>query len=261
MRIEFLTQDDPLYVQPFFEEFFRSYFDQFEILAVNCCPTMGKRSRFQLLREILSLYGLVGFARLACRLVTARLLGFLPRARQASRFYTLSQLCKSFQVPYQRIENPNSSLFLNKVRNRQPDVIVSVACPYIIKPQLLAVPHLGCINVHHAPLPRYKGMMPTFWQMFHGEKEVGLTVHVMTPKVDEGAALLQESLSIEPGESLDHLIRRAKKHGAHCVANTLRKIDSRCSSPIPLDHSHETYFTFPTHTEIQEFRRRGLRAI
>jgi len=52
MRIEFLTQDDPLYILPFFDEFLRNYSSEFEVLQISCCPTMGKRSRLQLLREI-----------------------------------------------------------------------------------------------------------------------------------------------------------------------------------------------------------------
>jgi len=43
MRIEFLTQDDPLYILPFFDEFLRNYSSEFEVLQISCCPTMGKK--------------------------------------------------------------------------------------------------------------------------------------------------------------------------------------------------------------------------
>jgi len=117
------------------------------------------------------------------------------------------------------------------------------------------------VNIHHAPLPRYKGMMPTFWQMFHGEKNVGVTVHFMATKVDEGAALLQEQLPIEQGETLDHLIVRSKRHGAHCMARALGLLSSASDARIPLDSEQGSYFTFPTIAEIREFHRRGHRAI
>ena len=51
MRIEFLTQEDPVYILPFFEEFIRDYGDSFEIARISCCPTMGNRSRRRLARE------------------------------------------------------------------------------------------------------------------------------------------------------------------------------------------------------------------
>ncbi len=261
MKIEFLTQDDPLYVLPFFEEFFRNYASGFDILQVSSSRAMGKRPRRQLFRELVGLYGPLGMVRIGAEIAGSRLLGVLPRDRDANDFRTLAQLCRAYGVPYRAIESPNAKEFLLGARERKAEVIVSVACPYILKEQLLNLPPLGCVNIHHAPLPRYKGMMPTFWQMYHGEKKVGVTVHYMAAKVDEGAALLQDQLDIEPGESLDHLIRRSKRHGAHCMAWVLRQIQSGTQQAIPLNHSEGSYFTFPTQEEIRAFHQRGLRAI
>lgn len=261
MKIEFLTQDDPLYILPFFDEFFRHHGGEFEISQVSVCRVMGKRSRLQLLRELSCLYGAIGFLRLVARAGVARLLGLLPRAGDARRFYTLAQLCRSRGVSLRPVENPNAPQYVEELRHRAPDLVVSVACPYILKEALLGVPPMGCINIHHAPLPRYKGMMPTFWQMFSGEKTVGVTVHYMAAKVDEGAALLQEQLEIQPGESLDQLIQRSKRHGAHCMARVLRQFADGAQRAMPFDQSQSSYFTFPTVEQIREFHRRGFRAI
>jgi methionyl-tRNA formyltransferase len=261
MRIEFLTQDDPLYVLPFFEEFVRNYASEFEILQISSSPTMGKRSRTQMLKELTSLYGPIGVARLIARAGISRVLGSLGKGKGASHYYTLSQLAGAYGIPHLSIGNPNAAEFVNSVEQRSPDLLVSVACPYILKEPLLKIAPLGAINIHHAPLPRYKGMMPTFWQMYHGEKSVGLTIHYMVAKIDEGVALYQGDQAIEPGESLDGLIQRSKRHGAHCMAQVLRSIQSNAPTRITLDHSKGTYFTFPTAEEIREFRRRGFRAI
>ena len=201
MKIEFLTQDDPLYILPFFEEFLRHYASEFEITQISCCRTMGSRSRTQMIRELVCLYGLTGFSYLALRAVFARLLGQLPLGPDAARSYSIQQLCRSHRIPLQRIGNPNTALFLDALAARAPDLILSVACPYIFKAPLLRIAPLGCVNIHHALLPKYQGMMPTFWQMFHREEAVGLTIHHMAEKVDRGPALLQESLTIERGES------------------------------------------------------------
>jgi len=261
MRIEFLTQDDPLYILPFFEEFFLNYAPEFEILQVSSSRAMGKRPRAQLLRELMELYGPVGLLRIGAKVVTSRVLGLVPREHNASGFHTLAQLCRAYGAPYKAIDSPNAKEFLAEVKERKADAIVSVACPYILKEALLNLPPLGCVNIHHAPLPRYKGMMPTFWQMYHGEKKVGVTVHYMAAKVDEGAALLQDELEIEPGESLDHLIRRSKRHAAHCMARVLRQIQAGTQQTIPLNQTDGSYFTFPTSEQIRDFHQRGLRAI
>ncbi len=261
MKIEFLTMDDPLYILPFFDEFVRKYAGDFEITQVSLCRTMGKRSRTKLVRELMWLYGFFGFVRLSLETVVGRVLAVLPKNRAASRFHTIPQLCRTYGITCTAIENPNDPGFVESVRQRGADVLVSVACPYILKDALLGTPPKGCVNIHHAPLPRYKGMMPTFWQMFHGEESVGVTVHYMVPKIDEGRALVQETLQRSAEESLDSLIRRSKRHGAHCMAKALKQIENGTAQPVALDQEKGSYFTFPTESEIREFHRKGLRAI
>jgi methionyl-tRNA formyltransferase len=261
VRIEFLTQEDPIYILPFFEEFLRQNADAWTIEGISCCRTMGNRPRRKLLRELAQLYGPLGLARLLSRAATGRILGAVPLSPGKKRYFSLSQLCQAHNIAYRSIGSPNAPEFVRDVKARGCDLIVSVACPFILKKTLLDLPPLGCINIHHAPLPRYKGMMPTFWQMYHGERSVGLTIHSMSEKIDEGQALLREALNIEPDETLDHLIRRSKRHAAHCLGRVLRSIASDTLVTEPLNQEAGSYFTFPTFAEIREFQRRGLRAI
>ena len=97
--------------------------------------------------------------------------------------------------------------------------------------------------------------------MYHGESRVGLSVHYMAEKVDEGAVVFQDQLEIRPEESLHDLIRRSKRHAAHCVATVLRQIQTDSQTICKIGDAVPSYFTFPTHEQIRNFRRRGLRAI
>lgn len=261
MRVEFVTEDDPIYLLPFFDEFFRHYGKELEIAQVSLCRIMGKRPRKKLAWEILALYGVPGFAKLAARVVMSKILGMLPKGPDASSYQSMSQLCRAYGIRCEHIASPNAAEFLEAFQQRKCDVLISVACPYILKKRVLSIPPRGCINIHHAPLPRYKGMMPTFWQLYHGEKTVGLTIHYMTENLDEGGMLYQTQLDILPGESLHRLICRSKRHGAHCMAQVLRALNAGSTKLIELDHSVSSSFTFPTSREIRDFRMRGLRAI
>ena len=260
MKIEFLTQDDSNYILPFFDEFVRHYGTEFRIQRVSCCRAMGKRPRAKLFRELLWLYGAYGFLHLATRSVFARLMAKLP-APDNGRAHSIAQLCRVHGIRYEEVKDPNSAGFLAGLKERAPDLIVSVACPYILKDAVLRSAPLGCINIHNAPLPKYKGMMPVFWQMYHGESKIGITIHYMAAKVDEGDAILQDELEIKAGESLDGLIRRSKRYGAHCMAKVLREVGSNKAQVVHLDQAESTYFTFPTREQIQTFRNRGFRAI
>lgn len=260
MRVEFITEDD-LYVLPLFQEFFRNYASEFEIVSVSCCRVMGNRRRLKLVRDLIGLYGTVGFARLLGRHVASSFLSRLPRGANATRYHSIGQLCAAYGVPYVRLDNPNSPDFVDSVGLRAADLMISVACPYILKKHLLERPPMGCINLHNAPLPRYKGMMPTFWQMFHGEKSLGLTIHYMTEKIDNGRVLFQDQMEVCEQETLDQLIRRSKTRAAHCLAEVLRQLATGSANPVALKTEGSSYFTFPGRDEIREFRRRGFRAI
>lgn len=261
MKIVFLTQDDPLYILPFFEEFFLQDLAGIEVAGIFTCKTMGDRGRMRLLRELFQLYGALGLTRLLARAALSRVLAAFPKSKSARRFYSIAQVCRAFSVKHFTIGNPNKDEYRSRIEAAAPDLLVSIACPYILKEKLLQLPPLGGINLHHAPLPRYKGMMPTFWQMYHGERAVGVTIHYMAAKVDAGAALLQEQLAIAENESLDRLIRRSKRHGAHCMLKVLREISNQGQRTWSFDGQTGSYFTFPTAAEMKEFRRRGLRAI
>src|SRR5262249_24527142 len=219
------------------------------------------RSRVQLLQELMWLYGVTGLGKLLAQAAAAKTMAMVPRGRNATKHYSIAQLAKAYGIPYEPVANPNQPEFTDALQQRAPELLISVACPYILKEKLLSIPERGCINIHHAPLPRYKGMMPTFWQLYHGEQQLGVTIHYMAAKVDGGDALLQESLPVTPGESLHQLIRRSKRHGAHFMAKVVRSLQANEAVPIQMDHAQGSYLTFPKREEAREFRRRGLRAI
>ena len=261
MRIVFLTQDDPIYVLPFFEEFMEQPRDDIEVVGVFSSPTMGRRSRLQMVKELVQLYGAWGFLRLAGMRLHAKLRARIPPAAASTRCFSLDQLCRAKGICSKRIGNPNEPGFQHAIASLRPDAIVSVACPFILKPDTLKLAPLGCLNIHHAPLPFFKGMMPSFWQMYHGATTVGVTVHFMGTKLDEGDAILQESMPIMPGETLHQLICRSKRNGAHVMIRALGQLRDRTYSRISIGGDRGSYYTFPRAAEIREFRRKGFRAI
>ena len=261
MRVTFLTQEDPLYILPFFESFFGLDMETIEVTGIFACRSMGNRKRTKLLRELLSLYGAPGFAKLLGLQAWERLMAMARLSAIVRRHHSLKEVATTYRVPFKRINNPNRPENVACIAAHRPDILVSVACPFILKAPLLTLPTQDALNIHHAPLPRYKGMMPTFWQMFYGENSVGITIHTMSEKLDQGKILHQGSAPILPGETMHQLIRRSKRHGAQVMLQVLKQFAAG-SPPPPLTVAEEgSYFTFPTTKQMQAFRSRGLRAI
>jgi methionyl-tRNA formyltransferase len=261
MRVTFLTQEDPLYILPFFDSFFQQELREIEVTAIFACRSMGNRKRTKLLRELLTLYGLSGFTKLLGLQVWSKLSESTGLSDILGTAQSIRQTAGQHGILYKRIDDPNSQDSIALIDGQRPDVLVSVACPFILKTPLLRLPTMAALNIHHAPLPLYKGMMPTFWQMYHGETSVGITIHSMSEKLDEGEILFQDSTPILPGETMHLLIRRSKRYGAHVMLQILQSFASG-TPPQPLTKAAESsYFSFPTVADMKEFHRRGLSAI
>ncbi len=260
-RLIFITQDDPFYVRCFFLEFFERYPNLDEIQAVVIQKPMGKSTRKALAKQMYDFYGPVDFLRMGTRYARVKTLNNIAKFNSKREWLNLDGLCKAHGVKVilqDRIHHPG---FLDMLEKLDLDLIVSVAAPSIFKQELIDLPRLGCINIHHAPLPRYRGMMPNFWQLYHGENSVGVTIHEINPKIDEGKIILQRQVKVEPHESLDALIKRTKRLGARYMIEAIDlvrngKVEYKENRP-----EEGSYFSFPKREDARKFRAMGHRLL
>jgi len=261
LSIAFITQDDPFYVRVFFEKFMEAR-DRLDVInAVVIAPAMGKKSFAALLRQMYDFYGPWNFLRVGIRYVLYRVGSRLPAWARAGRFFSVEQICRHHGVVAIHARDVNSPAFLALVGQWKLDLLISVAAPQVFREPLIVLPRLGCINIHNSKLPKYRGMLPNFWQMFHGERTVGTTIHRINVGIDDGDILMQEETPIEAGENLDSLIRRTKMQGAEYMVEMLRRFRTSEVRALPNRKEEATYFTFPTRRDVEEFRRRGFRLI
>jgi methionyl-tRNA formyltransferase len=260
-NIMFITQEDPFYVRIFFEEFLRNYPRREEIKAVVIAPTMGKSSLAGLARQMYDFYGARDFFKVGFRYAYYKGRNFLAPLLPAKRFYSIRQVCEHYGVPVRHAPDINGEDFLSYARQLDLDLVISVAAPQVFKAALIAVPKQGCINIHNAKLPKYRGMLPNFWQMYHGERNVGTSIHRINAKIDDGDIVLQRETPIQPGETLDALIVRTKKFGAQLMIEAIAGLKNGSLQPIANSSAEATYFGFPSRRDVSEFRRKGYRLI
>jgi len=260
-NILIITQEDPFYVRIFFEEFLAHYNQLSEIKGVVIAPTMGKKTFKQLIKQMYDFYGFSDFVKMGLRYAYYKVCSAAAKYFPMRRFYSIPQICEHFKVPVQSCSNINSEGFLTEIRKMDLDLIISVAAPQIFKKKLIEIPRSGCINIHNSKLPKYRGMLPNFWQMYHGEKTVGTTIHMINDGVDDGQILLQTETDISQVKSLDSLIKTTKKNGAHLMIEVIDALKNSSVKPKPNPKEQSSYFTFPTKEDVQEFRKRGYRLL
>ena len=135
-------------------------------------------------------------------------------------------------------DNPG---FRARLEALAPDAIVVVAYGRLIPPWMLALPRLGCINLHASLLPRYRGAAPIQWAVARGETVTGNTTMLLEEGLDTGPILLQQALAISPEETAEDLFDVLAEGGAPLVVETLAGLAAGRIRPRPQNHAGATF--------------------
>jgi len=110
-------------------------------------------------------------------------------------FDSVRGLAEQHGIPYltSDINDPENR---ERLRALAPDFILSFYYRNMIRPEILAIPRLGALNLHGSYLPKYRGRVPVNWAVINGESETGATLHYMVAKPDAGDIVDQEKVAI-----------------------------------------------------------------
>ena len=111
--------------------------------------------------------------------------------------------------------------FADVLRELRPDVCVVTAYGKILPPDLLAVPRLGCLNVHASLLPRFRGAAPIQWAIAHGDAETGVCLMLMDEGLDTGPVLACRRQPIAPDETSAGLHQKLAALGGQLLRDEL----------------------------------------
>jgi len=121
------------------------------------------------------------------------------------------------------------------------DLMVVVAYGLILPPAVLALPRLGCINIHASLLPRWRGAAPIQRAILAGDRETGITIIQMDEGLDTGAMLHRLSCPIHDDDTAAALHDRLAGLGAHALLETLKLLEQDRLDPCPQDESLACY--------------------
>ncbi len=107
----------------------------------------------------------------------------------------------------------------------RPDVMVVAAYGLILPEWVLALPRLGCLNIHASLLPRWRGAAPIHRAIEAGDARTGITVMQMDAGLDTGAMLLAERIDIADGDTTGSLHDRLALLGGHLIVEALALAD------------------------------------
>lgn len=257
MNLFLLTQPDAFYIPKLLDRFMEEKPDSAHVLGA---AALTGEIALDNVPDYLRLMGIRGTVLNGLDFARHKTLDLLDRAIGIDGLYSVCGALRTHDIPEHTPENVNDPTFLDFLRAQDVDLVVSIACPQIVREELLNCPPEGVINIHGALLPKYRGKLPSFWVLANGEEKTGVTVHYMNEDLDDGPIIEQKEVPIRSDDTLHSLVLRSKvQYGASALAEAVQQVEHGTVEVQENPEDEATYFSFPTPDAISRFRDRGRR--
>jgi methionyl-tRNA formyltransferase len=132
-----------------------------------------------------------------------------------------------------------------------PDAMVVVAYGLLLPAEVLAVPRLGCLNVHASLLPRWRGAAPIARAILAGDARTGVCIMRMEAGLDTGPVMLAREVAIGPRESAGELEARLAAAGGAAIVEALDDLAAGRAGFVHQDPARVTYAAKLTKAEAR----------
>lgn len=247
MRLLIITQNEPFYLKKNLTFFIQSIGLKHDLVACVLTPPspFGKKESFLLkLTNTFKIFGIRFFLYYSFQYVKSLLSN-----------NSVKSILKKNDIPIIKLEGSiNNKSNLKLISEFKPDLLVSILGNQIFKKPLIDLAPKGCINLHTALLPKYRGLMPTFWVLKNNEEYTGVSVFFVDEGIDSGPIIVQRKIKIG-NQTQRQLISNTKRLGMECILKAIELIENDQVELIPNPDSEQTYYSFPTRKDVLEFKQ------
>jgi methionyl-tRNA formyltransferase len=159
------------------------------------------------------------------------------------RWYrSVADIAAANGIPVFRAPDINAPEEVSRIRGLAPEILLSFYYRRIVRPEILAIPPKGCLNLHGSLLPKYRGRVPTNWAIIHGETETGVTLHEMVKRADAGAIVAQKAVAIGPDDRAIDVMMRQVGACRELVRGIWPRLVDGTAPRVPQDEAAATKF-------------------
>ena len=166
--------------------------------------------------------------------------------RNGNEAPAITALARQTGVPVLHLRTARERADVAAIAALEPDLIVVACFPWRLAPSVLDLPRLGCVNVHPSLLPVGRGPEPIFWSLRRGERQTGVTIHLMDEGLDTGPILAQARIPVPSGVRAPDLEERLAELGGRLLAETIPGLAAGTLRPHPQDPLLATTAPVPT---------------
>ncbi len=248
MRIVIITQNEPFYLSKSLDLFLKLLPKEYSVVGCvlsTFSPFGSQHKFFKKILETLNIFGLNFLLYYSIKYIIYKL----------NRKSTLDFLLKKEKIDNIVLDKSiNHKDSIAKIESYKPDLLVSILGNQIFKDAIINLAPKGCINLHTALLPKYRGLMPTFWVLKNNEKYTGVSVFYVNEGIDSGPIIVQKKIKIG-NRTQEELIKYTKIIGMECLVEAIEKIKSGNISTYENKDADKTYFSFPSKEDVLEFKK------
>ena len=252
MRIVIITQDEPFYLADNLRYLMKILPSHSKVVGcvVNDVSPFGKQESFlQKAKKTYDTFGLKFFLYYSYKYILSKI----------DRSKRLDSVLEEFNIPKITLDKHiNHDESVGKINSYQPDLLISILGNQIFKEPIINLAPKGCLNLHTALLPKYRGLMPTFWVLKNDEKYTGVSVFFVDEGIDSGDIVVQKRVEIG-NRTQEELIKHTKKLGMEAIAEAVDLIQKDKVELIENDDSKKSYYSFPTREDVKVFLQKGKR--
>jgi len=130
-------------------------------------------------------------------------------------------------------DTPRGEEFLARLHDLDIDAAPVVAYGHILRPEVLAVPRHGWVNLHFSVLPAWRGAAPVQRALIAGDEVTGATTFLLDEGMDTGPVLGTTTETIRPTDTSGDLLQRLAVSGAQLLVATLDALEDGTLQPQP----------------------------
>ena len=154
---------------------------------------------------------------------------------------SVKEFFASYGIACIETQQPYADQTIQQMKALNAETMIMLGGFGIVKEPLLSLASNGILSYHHGDMRKYRGQPVGFWELYHNEKEMGVTVQRLSAGIDKGIPIVEKSIPIESDDSVNTLRERAMTASTDMMHEALQMTARPDFVPKNIEHYGPIY--------------------
>jgi methionyl-tRNA formyltransferase len=153
----------------------------------------------------------------------------------------IHDFANKLNIPVRHPISFKDDIEIKHIKTLNPDIIIVVAYGKILPEALLKIEKVLFINIHASLLPKWRGAAPIQRAIMNMDRESGVSIMKIVPKLDSGPVLLQSKIKIFEDTTYKELAEKMSKLGGKLILDAIKLIEDKKDIFVEQNESEVSY--------------------